>query len=681
MNTLIETVVSNAVAATLVALGVAIATRFIRRPEVAYWLWLLVLVKLVTPPIVHIPLPLAQASGLALYDECAEEATEVTNGGDAQAVADAGLAAGADVSMTRTRMQESPPKRGVFYDESLPADAFDQPPEHADAVPNAIDMASREHRALAAPITPRIYWTAGLVSLWLAGSVFWFALATFRVISFGRLVRRAAPAPEYLQAAARQLASRFGLRRCPEVHVVATRVPPLLWKTGRRALIVLPSDLVDQLGRTEQTALVAHELAHYRRADHLIRWTEATILGLYWWHPVVWWARRRLHQAEEQCCDAWVLWALPGEAKRYAHALVTAVDFLSGARAVLPATTSNMEQIGTLRRRLEMILSRSLRRRMSWFGIVVVLMAAVLVLPWAARTVPAQGSIQAPEAVLVANALVLSEPTEAEADDPEESQAVSAGAPEASVEDGKLVVRGRVLLPDGSPAAQAKVAVRGNQEELRNVATASDQGEFELHGVFGNGLKLHAMSADRQFQGTRMVASVDARLIAAEPIHLRLAPSVTHCVSVMADDVPAEGVHVLASGWGYDISAQTNAEGKVELLLPAQGPMRDIAAWHPILGVGGILDLEDDPAKGTTLISLHAPAEHVVQVLDDRGGPVPDLELEVSFRTEDGDWMVTGRIKEANVRTDDKGIARVPWAPQHKLEYVQAEPVGGEWML
>jgi len=34
------------------------------------------------------------------------------------------------------------------------------------------------------------------------------------------------------------------------------------------------------------------------------------VIGLYWWHPVVWWALREIHEAEEQCCDAWVVWVL-----------------------------------------------------------------------------------------------------------------------------------------------------------------------------------------------------------------------------------------------------------------------------------------------------------------------------------------------------------------------------------
>jgi len=38
---------------------------------------------------------------------------------------------------------------------------------------------------------------------------------------------------------------------------------------------------------------------------------ELAALGLYWWHPAAWWARRELREAEEQRCDAGVVAALP----------------------------------------------------------------------------------------------------------------------------------------------------------------------------------------------------------------------------------------------------------------------------------------------------------------------------------------------------------------------------------
>src|SRR5438552_3490503 len=56
MQTLSEIVVSNAIAATLLAAFAAGVARLCRKPPVVHALWLLVLLKLVTPPLVCVPL-------------------------------------------------------------------------------------------------------------------------------------------------------------------------------------------------------------------------------------------------------------------------------------------------------------------------------------------------------------------------------------------------------------------------------------------------------------------------------------------------------------------------------------------------------------------------------------------------------------------------------------------------
>src|SRR5947209_19977157 len=55
MQSLLEIVLSNSAIATLLAVIAAVAGRYCRRPSIVYGLWLLVLVKLVTPPLVRIP--------------------------------------------------------------------------------------------------------------------------------------------------------------------------------------------------------------------------------------------------------------------------------------------------------------------------------------------------------------------------------------------------------------------------------------------------------------------------------------------------------------------------------------------------------------------------------------------------------------------------------------------------
>jgi bla regulator protein blaR1 len=58
METLLRAGLSNAVAAALMALMVTCLSRpLARRPAIVHGLWLLVLLKLVTPPFYQVPIP------------------------------------------------------------------------------------------------------------------------------------------------------------------------------------------------------------------------------------------------------------------------------------------------------------------------------------------------------------------------------------------------------------------------------------------------------------------------------------------------------------------------------------------------------------------------------------------------------------------------------------------------
>ena len=55
MSTLLATGLTNVVMATALALCAAVVGRFCKRPALTHSLWLLVLLKLVTPPLVPLP--------------------------------------------------------------------------------------------------------------------------------------------------------------------------------------------------------------------------------------------------------------------------------------------------------------------------------------------------------------------------------------------------------------------------------------------------------------------------------------------------------------------------------------------------------------------------------------------------------------------------------------------------
>jgi beta-lactamase regulating signal transducer with metallopeptidase domain len=361
VDTVLQVGLSNAVAAAVLAL-VAVAVGAVwRRPALAHGLWLLVLLKLLTPPLVRVPVPWP-APASAPEEAQAGAAEPAPPEANEDAPAPPPELAGAQAAMP------APPP---------PAPAG--PPEEAALVVEGGDIPTADDERAAAPADWS--WEEAVTAVWLAGSLAWFALAGLRVARFARLLRHARPAPAALQERARQLAGRLGLARCPGVWLMPGRVAPMLWAAGGRPRLLVPAGLLGRLSPEGRDTLLLHELAHLRRGDHRVRALEFLAMGLYWWHPVVWYARRELREAEEQCCDAWVVATLPGAGRAYASALLDTLDYLSAAPPAVPLLASGLGQVSDLKRRLTMIMRGTTPRALGWRGALTVLTLGALLLP------------------------------------------------------------------------------------------------------------------------------------------------------------------------------------------------------------------------------------------------------------------------------------------------------------
>ena len=70
-----------------------------------------------------------------------------------------------------------------------------------------------------------------------------------------------------------------------------------------RPLIVLPVTGCDGLSDDELESLLCHECAHVVRRDNLIAGCTSILCALFWFHPLVWIARRILMIERERACD------------------------------------------------------------------------------------------------------------------------------------------------------------------------------------------------------------------------------------------------------------------------------------------------------------------------------------------------------------------------------------------
>lgn len=70
-----------------------------------------------------------------------------------------------------------------------------------------------------------------------------------------------------------------------------------------RPLILLPVTVLTSLSPEQLEVILAHELAHIRRADYFWNIMQTMIETLFFFHPAVWWISRRAREERELCCD------------------------------------------------------------------------------------------------------------------------------------------------------------------------------------------------------------------------------------------------------------------------------------------------------------------------------------------------------------------------------------------
>jgi bla regulator protein BlaR1 len=329
MSTLSHILLVNAGLATVFAVLVAAACRsrlFQYRPALIHILWLLVLGKLIAPPLIPVsvftdwsatavehdePLPIEQR--VARPPSLARNATNVEN-----------------------RFMSSPPDRT-----------------------NEAIAPSARH----VPWGGLLFASSGCVSSILIARSY----AQLRRLS--RVLHRAATADERFTRLAQGAAARMGLPRAPVICTVDASMIPFLWVQSKGPVIVLPTRLVGHMSDEQITCILCHELAHYARRDHWSNLFAAMVTSLFWWHPVAWWARRGMRAAQEVCCDGLALAAAGANRRCYADTLFQALDFVQSRQSWHRTLVTGFGDTSSLKRRFEMIANGKVNPRVTWYGL------------------------------------------------------------------------------------------------------------------------------------------------------------------------------------------------------------------------------------------------------------------------------------------------------------------------
>ncbi|MHC4398570.1 MAG: carboxypeptidase regulatory-like domain-containing protein [Planctomycetota bacterium] len=318
-----------------------------------------------------------------------------------------------------------------------------------------------------------VSWNTFLIAAWvcLSGVVLLRLLLSLRRAR--QLLAGASPVTDSaMQRALEEAAEKLGLRGAPSLRTSPDVRFPVIWCWGVRPVLLTPDHACRSSADVDWMSVFCHELAHFERRDHLTGMLGELLTAVLPWHPLAWWAKRRLAQLSEQACDDRVL-AAGRPATGYAESLLSlrAQDRPSLALAAVTSRKS-------LARRLVRILSA--RRSHPTAGLGWTLTATLVT-------------------ATLATAMALAQPrSEAVAEPPDRAESVESAPIQASpphpkekpAPEGTVVFAGQVVDPDEKPVpgvqVRSDVTVYRPRRDVKlgeARTTTDEEGRFELTGL------------------------------------------------------------------------------------------------------------------------------------------------------------------------------------------------------
>ncbi len=139
------------------------------------------------------------------------------------------------------------------------------------------------------------FWLVGVVCLSVRTIGGWWLIRRLRHSALQK-------APHTLRIGLDRIRLQMGIPRFVDLRL-SNRIAGPLTVGVIRPLILLPITALTSLSPDQLEVVLAHELAHIRRADYFWNILQTMIETLFFFHPAVWWISHRLREQRELCCD------------------------------------------------------------------------------------------------------------------------------------------------------------------------------------------------------------------------------------------------------------------------------------------------------------------------------------------------------------------------------------------
>jgi internalin A len=157
---------------------------------------------------------------------------------------------------------------------------------------------------------------------WIMGIAIFITVAVTKALRTELWLRRERkPLPTGLQSEVKELFTDLGIRILPKLWLAEEVGQPFVWGLLRGG-IYLPVNFIKANNTEYRKGVLAHELSHVLRFDAAVNLLQVAAQAIFWFHPFVWWANKKIRAEREKCCDEMAIARLGTQVKDYSNAIV-----------------------------------------------------------------------------------------------------------------------------------------------------------------------------------------------------------------------------------------------------------------------------------------------------------------------------------------------------------------------
>ena len=241
--------------------------------------------------------------------------------------------------------------------------------------------------------TSSVTWRGCAFLVWLAAVLIMTALLIQRAFFVRRLIAESGKASDAIMNILESAREQMGISKRVDLRLSPATVSPSVCGL-LRPTILIPQGLPDEIDPQHLKSILLHELAHIKRADLWVNSIQAIVQIIYIYNPLLWVANAIIRKVREQAVDEIVLVAMGDQAEEYPRTLLNISRLAFGSPALSLRLIGVVESKKALIGRIKHITSRPFptNAKLGVGGLFAVIILSAALLPMARAEKSAQGN-------------------------------------------------------------------------------------------------------------------------------------------------------------------------------------------------------------------------------------------------------------------------------------------------